>query len=187
MKQVALVLCAALTAMPAVAATTYKWVDNNGVVHYSDQPHAGAKAVNLPGLSSFAAKPVPTSAAPDNAQPGNAGIYQKVAIASPRADATIHANDGKVPVSVTLVPPLRRSDQLVYQVDGQAIGQPTTATSMTLTHVARGAHTVAVAVKSAQGDIVATSPAVSFYVRHHSVLHPKSAFSFPRGPAQNPP
>ena len=29
----------------ALAATVYRWVDENGVVHYSDQPHPNAEAL----------------------------------------------------------------------------------------------------------------------------------------------
>ena len=31
----------------ALAATVYKWVDEDGVVHYSDQPHENAQKVEL--------------------------------------------------------------------------------------------------------------------------------------------
>ena len=32
-----------LACTAAVAATVYKWVDENGVVHFSDQPHENAE------------------------------------------------------------------------------------------------------------------------------------------------
>jgi hypothetical protein len=46
----ALVLTSALVAMPAVAqqATVYKWTDEQGVPHYSDQPPVNAESEALP-------------------------------------------------------------------------------------------------------------------------------------------
>ena len=31
----------------AMAATVYKWVDAQGVIHYSDQPHPEAKQIDV--------------------------------------------------------------------------------------------------------------------------------------------
>ncbi|MDQ1303421.1 MAG: hypothetical protein QG595_1404 [Pseudomonadota bacterium] len=46
----ALVLASALVVMPAVAqqATVYKWTDEQGVPHYSDQPPVNAESEALP-------------------------------------------------------------------------------------------------------------------------------------------
>jgi Domain of unknown function (DUF4124) len=46
----ALVLASALVAMPALAqqATVYKWTDEQGVTHYSDQPPVDAASEALP-------------------------------------------------------------------------------------------------------------------------------------------
>lgn len=33
-------------------AEIYQWTDSNGSVHFSDQPHSGAKEVNLPAIQS---------------------------------------------------------------------------------------------------------------------------------------
>ena len=48
----------AFTLMPllcslALAATVYKWVDENGVVHYSDQPHANAEKLQVKDAQTF--------------------------------------------------------------------------------------------------------------------------------------
>ena len=36
-----------LLSSAAMAATVYKWVDAQGVTHYSDQPHAEAKVIDV--------------------------------------------------------------------------------------------------------------------------------------------
>jgi hypothetical protein len=39
----------------AVSATVYKWVDADGVTHYTDQPHAGAQKMQLQGAQTYSA------------------------------------------------------------------------------------------------------------------------------------
>ena len=36
-----------------LAATVYRWVDENGVVHYSDQSHANAEKVQISAPQTF--------------------------------------------------------------------------------------------------------------------------------------
>jgi hypothetical protein len=181
MKALALILLAIFaTVATASAATLYKWTDKNGVVHYSDHPHkAGAKPVALPGLSSFADRTVP-KAEPDqheqNAPPGHP--YKEFTVTSPKPKETLHANDGKVAVSVALAPRLRRGDKLVYAIDGQQAGI-TESTSITLTHVVRGTRHLSVSVINSNGKTVGKAPTVTFYVRHHSKLNKKGAMAFP--------
>ncbi len=41
----------------ASAQVAYTWVDKNGVVHFSDTPNQGAKAIALPNLEASAPAP----------------------------------------------------------------------------------------------------------------------------------
>src|SRR3569833_225284 len=73
----------------AVAATVYKWVDQNGVTHYSDQPNPGAEKLKVEAAQSYQAHAtVPANRARDiilpNQQSGPA--YSSCAIASPTND-----------------------------------------------------------------------------------------------------
>jgi hypothetical protein len=182
----AAMLAALLAAAPICAGTIYKWVDKNGVVHYSDQPHPGAKPVQLPGLSGYSSTVPATPNSAKTQVQGAAVAYREFEITTPKSDETIHANDGKVSVSVALAPALRQGDNLVYTVDGSKIGT-SRSTSLTLTNVVRGTHTLDVKVVDSGGKTVASAKPVTFYVRHHSVLQKKGPFSFPRGPKNPPP
>ena len=46
----------------ATAATVYKWVDENGVTHFSDQPHENAQKVELKAPQTFTAPKTSTPA-----------------------------------------------------------------------------------------------------------------------------
>ncbi|HET6724616.1 MAG TPA: DUF4124 domain-containing protein [Gammaproteobacteria bacterium] len=197
MNKTALIVLLAFTLTPlCAAATLYKWTDKNGVVHYSDQPHKGAKPVNLPGLTSFSAPPVPEQGR-EKQTGAPAKPYDTFTITFPKPEGTIHANDGQVAVTVMLDPPLRQGDKLVYTLDNKQAGAAA-STSIKLTHVQRGAHTVSVSVIDANGETVQQAQPVKFYVRHNSQLFQKNpamqfsngkaghgAFQFPHG--KNPP
>src|SRR6266853_1989658 len=82
-----------LLASLAVAGTVYKWVDENGVVHYSDQPHPEAQKVDVPPVQTYkggaslpAMPPTGPTAPPASSEPASA--YQGCAISEPANDQT---------------------------------------------------------------------------------------------------
>src|SRR5579885_1213618 len=58
---VTIILLASGTAF--AATTVYRWVDEQGVVHFSDQPHPGAQKLRVEDAPTFAAPPAPRTAA----------------------------------------------------------------------------------------------------------------------------
>jgi hypothetical protein len=185
MKQLVIILLASLAFVTAHAGDLYKWVDNHGVVHYSDEPHKGAKKVDLPGLSRYSRPSAPVSSNTHDNTSSSADAYKQFEVVTPKSKQTIHANDGKVPVNVAMDPPLRQGEKLVYTLDDKRAGT-STSTSITLTNVVRGTHTLAVSAINGKGKTVARAPSVTFYVRHHSLLNKKNpASQFPKGPAHN--
>lgn len=183
MKRLIMAFCALLFAASAFAGGMYRWVDNHGVVHYSDQPHAGSSQVDLPGLSRYQARPVSTESADESSDTAaKQSVPDTFKIVSPSAEQTVHANDGKVSVAVELDPPLSRGETLRYEVDGKKVGE-TPSGSITLTNIVRGTHTLTAAIINRQGDVVATAPTVTFHVRHQSQLNPQrhNANQMPRG------
>lgn len=51
------ILSGTLLASVASAQVAYTWVDENGVVHFSDTPNQGAKTIALPNLEASAPAP----------------------------------------------------------------------------------------------------------------------------------
>src|SRR5215831_10565521 len=107
----------------ALAATVYRWVDENGVVHYSDQPHANAEKLRVNAAQTY--KP----AALDNAPAGGGGQaaataavtpYRGCAIVQPQDDQTF-ANIDSLTVVVQTDPQLHQGDKVYVMVDGQAL------------------------------------------------------------------
>src|SRR5579862_9587683 len=100
---------ALLLAAPLWATTVYKWIDENGVVHYSDQPHTDAQKIHVQAAQTYksadsAAAPGSAPAAPA-AQPPPA-LYQGCALSQPADDQTF-TNVDSLTVIVRTDPTLR--------------------------------------------------------------------------------
>lgn len=167
-------LCMAATL--AGAATIYKWVDENGVTHYSDQPHPGAQKIQVEAAQTYraSAAQVRGPVSPPPPPKGPAAPSYTCSVNRPAAQEMFQNTD-VVPASVHVEPALRAGDHLAVTLDGAAV--PTSVASdapFNLTQVFRGAHQLAVLVEDANGAIICQSPGVPFFVRQASVLAPNS-------------
>jgi Domain of unknown function (DUF4124) len=179
----ALAVLTPLAALAAPAAaivvaqtiTTYRWVDAQGVVHYSDTPQPGAQVIQLQSAQTYHATPAPPpppgpKAATTTTDPNSP--YQSCGIAQPAAEASFFAPES-VPVSVQLAPGLRPGDDLTVTVDGAELAAVAPGRYQ-VTAPERGAHTVNVAVHDPDGKQVCRASPVTFYVQQPSLLSPTS-------------
>ena len=172
-----LVLCS----LPA-AADTYRWVDENGVVNYSDTWHPGAEKVELGQVETthFARPAAPQTSAGGSQAAG--GAYESVAILRPQPEETLWNLEGRLDVQVAVQPSIQSGDRLALYLDGTAVaGVPVGATSFTIDKVYRGMHTLRATVVGSDGRVLGGSDMVRFYVQQTSVANP------PAGPSPNPP
>lgn len=165
MRAFALIL--ALTfALPA-AAEVYRWVDENGVVHYTDKPPApGAEPAKLPKLQKMPAGSVPEARESSRAEtaPEVTAEIPTVKVVSPTVDQTFRGASHQVQVVVSVNPGLAGNQGLIYYLDGQPVNtEPTRAQSMIFNEVYRGAHLASVAVV-AGGKELSHSDSVPFYM-----------------------
>jgi hypothetical protein len=156
----------------AVSGTVYKWVDEDGVVHYSDQPHENAEKVELKAPQTYSAPPV-RSAPPSPRQTAQSGpIYQSCAISEP-ANEQMFMNTSTVTAGASVQPPLRPGDQLVVTLDGQRIpGIPPMGGGFTISPVDRGSHELQAVVLDSRGQTVCQSPSVTFHIHQPSLQAP---------------
>jgi hypothetical protein len=163
----------ALACGSALAAKVYKWVDEKGVVHYSDQPHANAEALDVKSAQTYQSTGVastPSRSVSASAQ--TSGAYQLCAIARPENDE-VFLNTDTVSTSMRLNPALRQGDRITFTLDGKGV-QSGASTSATL-KVDRGSHSLAVVVADSEGKAVCTTPSVTFHVRQPSRQAPNAA------------
>src|SRR5215472_12999516 len=112
----------------ALAATVYRWVDEDGVVHYSDQPHPNAEKMQVHAAQTYKASPADTSATAGGGSSSSAAAapYRGCAIVQPQ-DGQQFANIDSLTVVVQTDPPLHQGDRVYVSVDGQGLngGNPT--------------------------------------------------------------
>jgi hypothetical protein len=156
------------------APTVYKWVDENGVIHYSDQPHENAEKVQLKAPQTYTPPKTPAGPpqAPRQAASKPASTYQSCAVSEPANDQ-VFMNTDTVTAGVTAQPAVRPGDTAVVTLDGQRVpGVPASGGQFTISPVDRGTHSIQMTVQDSSGATVCTSPAVTFHVQQPSLLSP---------------
>jgi Domain of unknown function (DUF4124) len=187
-----LLLAIAATSAHADTKTVWKWVDERGVTHYSDQPVPGATQVQLNvGTSSRprpSAEPSAPSAPSAPQQPAASTaasterVYRNFEIWKPLREETIANTGGVVQVNVRVDPALNPQHRLSLYLDGKLVeGFPRNTTDFELKEVARGMHSVVAIILDPAGTKVQETSPIVFHVRQESVANP------PVGPSLRPP
>jgi hypothetical protein len=161
-----------LVAVPA-AAQMYKWVDRNGVTHYSDRPAPGAERIEIQPAQTFSApRPsTPARGARAGADPNQPFRYDNCAISSPANDE-VFLNVQRVSASWQFTPALRPGDTVRVVLDGQLVpGLTESAQSVTFDPIVRGTHTLQITALDEEGRTACES-SVTFHVRQPSLLQP---------------
>jgi hypothetical protein len=158
-----ILLVLGLLALPAVfGETLYKWVDDQGNVHYSDKPQPGAKKIHLAAPSTFKASGTAAPPAAASQTNGPTTGYSAFQIGSPTPDQ-VFWNVQSVTVSVAIQPGLHPGDLVTITVDGQTQG-PGTALSYTFDDLYRGEHTANATLQETDGSSMIAKP-VTFYIQ----------------------
>jgi hypothetical protein len=148
----------------------YRWVDEDGVVHYSDRPREGAEAFQLPSPNVATLRvPKPSARSDDEQEKADEQDtgYASIEIVSPQAEETLWNIEGILNVSVALKPGLRPGHQLRAYFDGEM--RPVSGTNFQVQEVWRGAHNIQVEVVDATGRVMIRSRPNRFYVQQNTV------------------
>ncbi len=167
-----ILLVVGLLAATAVAAQAYRWVDEDGVVHYSDRPEPGAEQVLLPESNTTTVRRFPQAGSDaggeEEAQEEEGPFrYESIEIAAPGAEETLWNIEGVLNVSVALTPGLQPGHQVRVYFDGEP--RTVTGTSFQIQEVWRGVHNIQVEVLSEGGELMIRSRTNRFYVQQNTV------------------
>ena len=168
-----------LLAPALTSAKIYKWVHPDGSVSYSDRAQEpDAKPVELPPLQTFSPPAISSEPTPSAGQAEDAG-YESVRIMSPKPDETIRDNGGTVSVQIEIKPALQSGHTVEVLLDGKSVGSGT-ATSMIVSNMDRGTHSISAAVKDSEGTVLTSSAGVSFTLQRTSQKRPAHLPARPR-------
>lgn len=165
MRLLLLILFFYAVATPAQAAM-YRWVDDQGKVHFSDTPPSKeAEEYKPPPIQVMPAGPTgdfkSTEEKPKDIK------YESLSIAAPEPD-TVFTPDkaNSVQVSLMLTPALNAQHKIALYLDGtmHTIGKQR---NFTLTSLPRGTHTIYAAVLDEKNRKLIGSNSVSFHIQRH--------------------
>lgn len=161
-----------LAAAPLEAAQVYRWVDKDGVVHYSDTPAPGAEAIPLNPAPKPGSVPQTYTPSAPRAAPGSDIRYSSCAITTPSPDQTFQHSE-PIPVVVEPQPSLQPGDRVSVALNGAPIADwPQGTTAFRLAPQPRGAYTLVVTLSAPDGTAKCTSAPATFTVFQPSVLAP---------------
>ena len=180
-----LILAGLAVSLAAASQEIYRWVDKNGVVHYSDQPDSpNAELINVIEPNAYEAAdaaPAATSrgGSADEPEEEPAGVpYTSLSISSPAPDEVFFGADAVVSVSADLTGELRPDDTVVFFLNGerkQADGLGTEFAGLP-----RGTYFLRASVLDSGGKPVITSQQTTFHVRQPSINSPQSPTAPPK-------
>jgi hypothetical protein len=164
----------------AVMAQAYRWVDEDGVVHFSDVPVEGAERIELPRDNrprtsapprSTASMAAPAAATETTAEaPPAVFQYESVEVVRPAPEETLWNIESVLDVALRITPALRAEDQVRVIFDGE---QRMTAngTTFQVQEVWRGVHNIQVEIVDSTGRLMARSLPNRFYVQQNTIAN----------------
>ncbi|WP_455204981.1 DUF4124 domain-containing protein [Kaarinaea lacus] len=160
--------------LPSQAAV-YKHVDEQGNVSYSDVPSKkDEKPVKVEEPMTFTPDPATRSSSSSETEkkPAEKPVeYQSLSIISPANDAAVRSNSGDVTIQLSLAPELQRKHYIIVILDGAKVHEGS-STSVTLTNLDRGTHTISAQVQDAREKTLLASDPISFHLQRAAVGRP---------------
>ncbi|MCK5002506.1 MAG: DUF4124 domain-containing protein [Gammaproteobacteria bacterium] len=153
-----------------VQAEIYRWVDEEGDVHYSDIEQPNSELIPTPTPNAIP-MPKPEVKKPVKKKEESAS-YKSFRIVSPAHDSTITSSPGNLPVSLSIDPDLneKNGDYIRLSIDNQVVVSKTSSLSTQISSIDRGTHTLNVELVNSSGKTLMRSSA-QFHMKRTSILH----------------
>ena len=165
----------ALAALADAETKIYRYEDAQGITVFADRAAAGRKEVALHGVNTYI--PVePKESVPAPPPADVTGSYRSLSVTGPGDGETIRRNGGNVRVTGRVEPGVREDHRAVLLVNGAMTSleawqdrvRPPAETrndiEFALTGVARGPHTVRIAVLDREHNVLIQSVPVRFHL-----------------------
>jgi len=187
-----LVLAGLVISLAASAQEIYRWVDKDGVVHFSDQPGAdNAVLIKVVEPSSYE----PEESGGDDASAASSApaqepvetfpAYRALTITAPTPDQVFFGADAAVAASAELDGVLNPDHSVVFFLNGERRNADGLSTDFGV--LPRGSYFLRASILDQSGKPVISSSQVTFHVRQPSVNSPQSPQAPPRPQPRPPP
>jgi len=157
------------------ADKVYKWVDDDGVVHYSDATNPGSsktESIRVNHEPSGSIVHSKSKARPK--KPQEHDVKYKVSISSPKDNDTIHENSGNLSINATAAstsknPRIAKSLLYSLEIDGAIHGETQANNAFTISNLDRGTHKVLVKLLNKKGKVLAVSKSITFHLKRNTI------------------
>lgn len=178
------IICLLVALLPTVVVATevYRWVDADGLVHYSDRPQEGAETIVIPEAQTFST-PAPQSSRSSAAASSSRSEtdqeespgYSNFEIVSPKQEEVFWNIGGELSVSLRARPRIQSGHTIHLIMDGREVQRLQRGRMQArLTDVFRGTHTLVAEVRDSGGKTIARSDSVQFTVQQTSIQNPNN-------------
>ncbi|HEX9707741.1 MAG TPA: DUF4124 domain-containing protein [Steroidobacteraceae bacterium] len=177
--RILLILAGLALSLAAASQEIYRWVDKDGIVHYSDQPGSpNAELITVIEPNAYEGE----AATPDGGASGSSGAepdeepsispYESLSIVQPAPDQVFFGSDATISVQADLQGTLRPDHSVVFFLNGNR--RPAAGLGMELTGLTRGTYFLRASILDQRGQPVLTSEQTTFHVRQASVQNPQT-------------
>ncbi len=180
-----LILAGLAVSLAAASQDIYRWVDKDGVVHFSDQPGSASAVLiktvepnTMDPAESSAAAAVSTGSGDDEPPADEVAPYGSLSIISPTPDQVFFGGDEVVTAVAELDGTLLPDHSMVFFLNGNR--HEATELSTEFANLARGSYFLRASVLDQAGRPVISSQQTSFHVRQPSINSPQSPQGRPR-------
>ncbi|MBP2700862.1 DUF4124 domain-containing protein [Photobacterium lucens] len=158
-------------ASSAQASTIYSWTDENGVVHFTDQPQT-PDATAYPLSVTEVSGNIEQTADAIATQTTDVAVVEEpektITLVSPMHEQTIRNNEGIINIHAVTNSKLNNQTQAQLVLDGVVKGDPQTELTWTLDNVDRGSHQLQIQLVKG-GKVIASSDSITVYLHRATV------------------
>ncbi len=158
----------AVLTSPLCQAGIYKWVDKDGVTHYSDRPAPGATELAIPAAQTYQApRPQPLVG------PTAARVAAPVRSASAACELRSPKPDEVLQNVSSIILSFRGPEGLspVLMLNNKRYTAERDSNSIKVEPASRGSYEAKLTFVNERNDVVCTAPAVTFHVRQPSIIN----------------
>lgn len=163
-----------VTSIPTHASTIYSWTDENGVVHFTDQPQTRdataypLSVTEVSGNIEQTADTIDTQTADITVVEEPAKTITTVSLVSPMHEQTIRNNEGIINIHAITNSKLNNQTQAQLVLDGVVKDESQTELTWTLDNIDRGSHQLQIQLVKG-GKVIASSDSITVYLHRATV------------------
>lgn len=166
-----LLLCVILSYSAYSNQTIYQWQSSDGELHFSDQPHPGAKKIEIQEAKPY--QPLKIKKTKPFKKEIKKINYERFEVQSPTNNETIRNGTGQIIITLKVTPKLMEDHYFLYVMDDKEVGSLQKKNTLKLSNIDRGSHVIKAQLVDSNKNIIATTQSITVYMHRPFNQNPK--------------